>query len=170
MEFSNQRWGVGLMLIAAALGFLSQILASQKTLLLVLCVAFFVSGVLVLIWPYLRKESDLKVALRLRNQLQKLLDDIGEEPKIKYGSEKEFSAQLEKWRKHKLQLVHRFRRRHLPQIQDFIHRLGEKGITDAPLNIMIDKDPKDYAAIKEITDRLSVIASRMANEGRSPKL
>ena len=152
------------MFIAAALGFLSQILASQKTLLVVLCLAFFVSGVLVLSWPYLRKESNIQVILRLRNQLQKLLDNVGEEPKINYGSEKEFNAQLDKWRKHKLQLVHRFRRRHLPQIQDFIHRLGEHGITDNPLNLMIDKDPKDYAAIKEIADRLSVMASRMAKE------
>lgn len=141
-------------------------LAPYRLPLLILCILFFVAGIIIIIWPYIKKETDLQIALRLRNQLQTLLDEIGEEPKIKYVgiSEKAWNEQLEKWRKHKLQLVHKFRRRHLPKIQDFIHRLGERGITDNPLNIMIDHDPQSYADIKEITDRLSIMIGRMSKK------
>jgi len=161
MELSNQREGISLMFIGAALGFLTQILASHQTLLWVLCIGFLVSGVIVLIWPYLRNETDLTIILRLRDQVQRLLDEIGEEPKLEYRStDMEWQLQMENWKKHKLQLVHKFRRRLLPKIQDLIHRLGEQGRTDDPLNLMIDNDPQDYAAIKELADRLSLMASR----------
>ncbi len=162
MEFiAENRLAISLMLIGAGLGFLAAILAFHPIILGVLATLCFLSGLLLLLYPYLRTESDAQVALRVRNQVQRLLDDIGEEPKMKYRvAEKEWNAQLEVWRKHKLQLVHTFRRRHLPKIQDFIHRLGEKGTTDNPLNIMIDNDPKDYAAIKEIVDRLGILGSR----------
>lgn len=159
---AENRAGISLMLIGAALGFLTAILASHPIILGALAIICFVSGMGLLLWPYLRRETDSQTALRLRNQLQKLLDDIGEEPRIKYQiPDVEWKRRLELWRKYNLRLVHTFRRIHLPQIQDFIHRLGEKGITDDPLNVMVDRDPRDYAAIKEIVDRLGILASRL---------
>jgi hypothetical protein len=162
MDFvAENRLGISLTLIGAGLGFLASILASHPVILSLLAGICFLSGLSLLLYPYLQRESDAQIALRLRNRVQRLLDDIGEEPKMKYQvPDKEWKARLEIWRKHNLQLVHTFRRRHLPKIQDFIHRLGEKGITDDPLNIMIDNDPKDYAAIKEIVDRLGILGSR----------
>jgi len=160
--FIENRLGIGLMFIGAGLGFVTAILASHPIILGIMAGACFLSGFVLCLWPYLRKESDSQLALRLRDQVQKLLDDIGEEPKIKYQiPEREWNTRLKDWGEHKLKLVHRFRRRLLPKIQDFIHRLGERGFTDDPLNIMIDHDPQDYAAIKEIADRLSVLGSRL---------
>ncbi len=161
----ENRFGIGLMLIGAAFGFVTAILASHPTILWILAAVCFFSGAYLCLWQYLQTRSDSQIAFRLRDRVQRLLDKIGEEPKIKYQiPEKEWNERLQAWRTHKLKLVHTFRRRHLPQIQDFIHRLGEKGITDQPLNIMIDHDPQDYAAIKEIVDRLSTLGSRLRNK------
>jgi hypothetical protein len=166
MEFLiENRVAIALMLIAAALSFLATILASHQLILSILAAVCFLGGLFLFLWPHLRKESESQIAFRLRDDTQKLLDEIGEEPKIKYQiPEAEWNTRLETWKTHKLKLVHTFRRRHLPKIQDFIHRLGEKGITNNPLNIMIDNDPQSYAAIKEIADRLGIVGSRLKSK------
>lgn len=154
--------GLALMFIGAAVGIIGG--AFGKTTAIIVGSICFVVGIGILFWkPREPQQANSRIARKLRDQLQALLDDIGEEPKIRYSVPNDtWNQQLEKWKKHKLQLVHKFRRRHLPKIQDFIHRLGEQGTTDEPLNLMIDKDPQSYEAIKEITDRLTILASRMS--------
>lgn len=154
--------GLALMFIGAAISIVGG--AFGKTAAAIAGGICFAIGVGILCWkPRGARQANSRVARKLRNQLQTLLDEIGEEPKIIYSvPDKVWNERLEKWKQHKLQLVHKFRRRHLPKIQDFIHRLGEQGMTDEPLNLMIDNDPQSYEAIKEIADRLTILASRLS--------
>jgi hypothetical protein len=106
-------------------------------------------------------QTDYDLTVSLRDELQRFIDELGEEPKPDYKlGHAEFNNKLELVGRFERRLRYGFQLRIAPRIQTLGYRLAEKSIDDGLLEIAAQQ-PKHLATLYTIRDRLSDLTSAL---------
>ena len=106
-------------------------------------------------------QTDYDLTASLRDELQRFIDELGEEPRPNYkGGHAEFDNRLELVGRFERRLRYGFQLRFAPRIQTLGYKLAEKSINEGLLQIAAQQ-PKNLAALNTIRDQLSDLASAL---------
>ena len=111
--------------------------------------------------PQPNPQTDYDLAVSLRDELQRFIDELGEEPKPNYkDGHAEFDNRLELIGQFERRLRYGFQLRFTSRIQTLGYKLAEKSIDERLLQIAAAQ-PKNLATLYTIRDRISDLTSAL---------
>ena len=107
-------------------------------------------------------QTDYELTVSLRNEVQRFLDELGEQPEADFKLPHDaFNQRLYDLGAFERKLSHGFQLRFATRLENLVHRLGERNIEDTDLTASLRQPPKNLPMLNKIRDALSTLASEL---------